>query len=134
MTTTGFSPLFVQRKSFIELDGRRRAYALFDENTATELVSPFDRAESPWLPMQGVVPQSDDGCIVIKGKISGKPAVAISLEGVFQGGSIGEVSGAKMVAAFCSKLAVCAYRKPIWGLRQLLKSSLPFLNFAGMLQ
>ncbi|MEA2263366.1 MAG: hypothetical protein QOJ51_6191, partial [Acidobacteriaceae bacterium] len=28
MTTTGFSPLFVQRKSFIELDGRRRAYAL----------------------------------------------------------------------------------------------------------
>jgi malonate decarboxylase beta subunit len=49
--------------------------------------------------MQGVAPQSDDGCIVIKGKIGGKPAVAISLEGAFQGGSIGEVSGAKMVAA-----------------------------------
>jgi malonate decarboxylase beta subunit len=99
MTTTSFSPLFVQRKSFIELNGRRRACALFDENTATELVGPFDRAESPWLPMQGVTPQSDDGCIVIKGKISGKPAVAISLESAFQGGSIGEVSGAKMVAA-----------------------------------
>ena len=99
MTTTTFSPNFVQRKSFIELDARRRAVALFDKNTATELVGPFDRVESPWLPMQGVAPQFDDGCIVIKGKISGKPGVAISLEGAFQGGSIGEVSGAKMVAA-----------------------------------
>lgn len=99
MSTSGFSPLFVQRKRFIELDGRRRADTLFDENTATELVGPFDRAESPWLPMQRVAPQSDDGCIVLKRKISGKPAVAISLEGAFQGRSIGEVSGAKMVAA-----------------------------------
>jgi malonate decarboxylase beta subunit len=36
---------------------------------------------------------------VIKGKIGGMPAVAIALEGAFQGGSIGEVSGAKMTAA-----------------------------------
>ena len=55
--------------------------------------------ESPWLPLQGVAPQFDDGCIVIKGKIGGMPAVAIALEGAFQGGSIGEVSGAKMTAA-----------------------------------
>jgi malonate decarboxylase beta subunit len=55
--------------------------------------------ESPWLPLQGIAPQSDDGCIVIKGKIGGMPAVAIALEGAFQGGSIGEVSGAKMTAA-----------------------------------
>jgi malonate decarboxylase beta subunit len=36
---------------------------------------------------------------VIKGKIGGMAAVAIALEGAFQGGSIGEVSGAKMTAA-----------------------------------
>jgi malonate decarboxylase beta subunit len=36
---------------------------------------------------------------VIKGRIAGKPAVIISLEGAFQGGSIGEVSGAKMTTA-----------------------------------
>src|ERR1700756_4853001 len=92
-------PAFVNRGSFIELNGRERAQALFDRGSWRELVGPFDRVVSPWLPMQGGAPQFDDACIVIKGKISGKPAVAISLEGAFQGGSIGEVSGAKMVAA-----------------------------------
>src|ERR1700761_6908097 len=99
MNQTSFIPEFVTRKSFIELDGRKRAQSLFDEGTWKELVGPFDRMESPWLPMQGIAPQSDDGCIVIKGKIGGMPAVAIALEGAFQGGSIGEVSGAKMTAA-----------------------------------
>ena len=77
----------------------RSAQNLFDEGTWRELVGPFDRMESPWLPLQGIAPQFDDGCIVIKGKIGGMPAVAIALEGAFQGGSIGEVSGAKMTAA-----------------------------------
>src|SRR6202522_3469659 len=90
---------FINRKSFIELDGRARAQSLFDEGTWKELAGPFDRIESPWLPMQGITPQSDDGCIVIKGKIGGSPAVAIAFEGAFQGGSVGGVSGAKMTAA-----------------------------------
>jgi malonate decarboxylase beta subunit len=90
---------FIHRKSFIEFDGRARAQSLFDEGTWKELAGPFDRIESPWLPMQGITPQSDDGCIVIKGKIGGSPAVAIAFEGAFQGGSVGEVSGAKMTAA-----------------------------------
>src|SRR5271156_9726 len=90
---------FINRKSFIELDGRARAQSLFDEGTWKELAGPFDRIESPWLPLQGITPQSDDGCIVIKGKIGGSPAVAIAFEGAFQGGSVGEVSGAKMTAA-----------------------------------
>jgi malonate decarboxylase beta subunit len=99
MNQTSFIPEFVTRKNFIELDGRTRAQSLFDEGTWRELVGPFDRMESPWLPLQGIAPQFDDGCIVIKGKIAGMPAVAIALEGAFQGGSIGEVSGAKMTAA-----------------------------------
>src|ERR1700674_797077 len=99
MSQTGIIPEFVRRHSFIELDGRKRAQSLFDEGTWKELVGPFDRMESPWLPLQGVAPQFDDGCIVIKGKIGGMAAVAIALEGAFQGGSIGEVSGAKMAAA-----------------------------------
>ena len=61
-------PDFVNRKSFIELDARARAQSLFDEGTWKELVGPFDRIESPWLAKQGIAPQSDDGCIVIKGK------------------------------------------------------------------
>jgi malonate decarboxylase beta subunit len=99
MSQTTLIPEFVTRRSFIELDGRRRAQSLFDEGTWTELVGPFDRMESPWLPLQGIAPQFDDGCIVIKGKIGGMAAVAIALEGAFQGGSIGEVSGAKMTAS-----------------------------------
>lgn len=92
-------PAFVARRSFIELDARTRAQSLFDEGTWKELGGPFAVIESPWLPLQGVAPQSDDGCIVIKGKIAGKPAVVAALEGAFQGGSLGEVSGAKMTAA-----------------------------------
>ena len=99
MSQTSLIPEFVTRQSFIELDGRRRAQSLFDEGTWKELVGPFDRMESPWLPLQGIAPQFDDGCVVIKGKIGGMAAVAIALEGAFQGGSIGEVSGAKMTAA-----------------------------------
>ena len=70
-----------------------------DSGSWRELVGPFDRIESPWLPEQGIAPQSDDGCVVLKGMIAGKPAVVIALEGGFQAGSMGEVSGAKMTAA-----------------------------------
>lgn len=99
MNSQTMIPAFVNRQSFIELNGRERARSLFDEGSCKELVGPFDRLESFWLPLQGVAPQSDDGCIVMKGKIGGLDAVVISLEGAFQGGSIGEVSGAKMTAA-----------------------------------
>ena len=90
---------FINRQSFIELDARERAAALFDAGTSRELVGPFDRMESPWLEQQGVTPQEDDGCVVMKGKIAGQAAVVIALEGAFQGGSLGEVSGGKMAAA-----------------------------------
>jgi malonate decarboxylase beta subunit len=61
---------FINRQSFIELDARERAVALLDAGTARELVGPFDRVESPWLQMQSVTPQADDGCVVMKGKIT----------------------------------------------------------------
>src|ERR1700749_4332406 len=99
MNQTSFIPEFVTRKSFIELDGRKRAQSLFDEGSWRELVGPFDRMESPWLPLQGIAPQSDDGCVVLKASITGVPSVVIALEGGFQAGSMGEVSGAKMSAA-----------------------------------
>lgn len=99
MSTTTVVPAFVRRTSFIELDARARAEMLIDAGTGRELVGPFERIESPWLPEQGIAPQSDDGCVVIKGQIGGRPAVVMALEGGFQAGSMGEVSGAKMTAA-----------------------------------
>jgi malonate decarboxylase beta subunit len=99
MSTASVVPAFVRRTSFIELNARARAHELLDLGTGRELVGPFERIESPWLPEQGIAPQSDDGCVVIKGQIGGKPAVVVALEGGFQAGSMGEVSGAKMTSA-----------------------------------
>src|ERR1700722_7066205 len=99
MTDKRYDANFIHRQSFIELDARERVTALFDAGTSRELLGPFDRVESPWLAMQGVTPQADDGCVVMKGKIAGKAAVVVALEGAFQGGSMGEVSGEKMTAA-----------------------------------
>ncbi|MDO3410405.1 biotin-independent malonate decarboxylase subunit beta [Saccharibacillus sp. CPCC 101409] len=87
------------RRSYIELSGRERARAVLDAGTFRELVGPFDRMESPHLPLQGIVPQSDDGVIVARGAIDGEPAIVISLESKFQGGGIGEVGGAKIAGA-----------------------------------
>ena len=99
MSHASAAPAFVNRHSFIELDARARAQTLMDPGSWRELVGPFDRIESPWLPLQGIAPQSDDGCVVLKGAIAGAPAVVIALEGGFQAGSMGEVSGAKMSTA-----------------------------------
>jgi malonate decarboxylase beta subunit len=88
------------KQSFVELNARGRAEAILDEGTFRELLSPFDGIESPHLEKQGIVPQCDDGVIVGRGTIAGEPAVVVSIEGNFQGGGIGEVSGAKIAAAF----------------------------------
>jgi len=85
--------------SFIELNARERARSLMDEGSFEELLGPFDRMKSPWLPAQGVVPQSDDGVVVARGAVDGCRTVVIAIEGMFQGGSIGEVSGTKIACA-----------------------------------
>lgn len=84
---------------FIELSARERAKGLLDAGMYRELLGPFEYIMSPWLEPQGIVPAADDGMVVAKGTIGGKPSVVIAIEGTFQGGSMGEVSGAKMAAA-----------------------------------
>lgn len=86
-------------RSFVELGARQRAKALLDDGSFRELLDPFDRVTSPWLPKQGIVTQADDGVVVAKGTIDGQPAVIAAIEGAFQGGSMGEVGGAKIAGA-----------------------------------
>ena len=86
-------------RSFIELKARQRAQALLDDGSYRELLDPFEGIISPWLGPQGIVPQADDGMVVAKGTLNGQPAVVVAIEGAVQGGSMGEVSGAKMAAA-----------------------------------
>ena len=97
MTTSTLS--LIGRSSFVELDARARVRALLDAGTFRELIDPFERMTSPWLALQGVVTQSDDGVVVGKGEIDGQPAVVLAIEGAFQGGSLGEVGGAKIAGA-----------------------------------
>jgi malonate decarboxylase beta subunit len=87
------------QRSFTELGARQRARALLDAGSFRELLDPFARLESPWLARQGIVPQADDGVVVGKGLLDGQPAVIIAIEGAFQGGSLGEVGGAKIAGA-----------------------------------
>ncbi|NLZ11944.1 MAG: biotin-independent malonate decarboxylase subunit beta, partial [Alcaligenaceae bacterium] len=89
----------INRDSLVEYDPRQRLQRLLDENSARELLGPFDHITSPWLPRQGIVTQSDDGVVLMKGRIKGRPVVAMAIDGNFQGGSLGEVSGAKIAAA-----------------------------------
>ncbi|MGV3344521.1 biotin-independent malonate decarboxylase subunit beta [Enterobacteriaceae bacterium LUAb1] len=86
-------------RSFIELGARARARQLLDNGSFRELLDPFERITSPWLEPQGIVAAADDGMVVAKGTIEGHPTVIAAVEGAFQGGSMGEVSGAKMAAA-----------------------------------
>ncbi|MNW35875.1 Malonyl-S-ACP:biotin-protein carboxyltransferase MADC [compost metagenome] len=85
--------------SLVELNARERAKAMLDKGTFRELLGPFERLESPHLSQQGIVPQSDDGVVVARGLIDGESAVVIAIEGAFQGGGIGEVSGSKIAGA-----------------------------------
>jgi len=98
MADQNIARLLAQR-SFTELGARERARALLDAGSFRELLDPFARLMSPWLPKQGIVPQADDGVVVGKGLIDGQPAVVIAIEGAFQGGSLGEVGGAKIAGA-----------------------------------
>ncbi|WP_460065562.1 biotin-independent malonate decarboxylase subunit beta [Pseudomonas sp. H1_G08] len=93
------SAVLLNKHSFVELGARQRAQALLDAGTFRELLDPFQRVMSPWLERQGVVPQADDGVIIAKGSLDGLPVVIAAIEGAFQGGSLGEVGGAKIAGA-----------------------------------
>lgn len=89
----------LQSRSFVELGARQRARALLDPGSFRELLGPFERLMSPWLPRQGIVPQADDGVVIAKGLLDGRSTVIAAIEGAFQGGSMGEVGGAKIAGA-----------------------------------
>ena len=103
----------LSRDSFVEMNARERARALLDAGSFRELLGPFEGVESPWLARQGVVPQSDDGVVVARGTLGGVPAVVLAIEGAFQGGSTGEVSGAKIAGALELALLDAEAGKPI---------------------
>lgn len=87
------------RNSLIEYSPRERLGHLLDDGSARELLGPFEQLTSPWLARQGIVTQSDDGVVLMQGKTNGQPVIGIAIDGDFQGGSLGEVGGAKIASA-----------------------------------
>src|ERR1700733_9404338 len=104
---------FLSRQSIIEMRARERARSILDPGSFRELLGPFDRLESPWLPLQGIVPESDDGVIVARGQLASQPAVIMAIEGAFQGGGMGEVSASKIAGALALARHDCENGKPI---------------------
>ena len=99
--------------SFIELNARERARAVLDSGSFRELLGPFERVKSPWLALQGLIAQADDGVVIARGRLGGQPALIASIEGAYQGGSIGEVSGAKIAGALELAVRDCERGRPL---------------------
>jgi malonate decarboxylase beta subunit len=98
---------FLERHSFIEMNARERVRAILDPGTFREMLGPFDRIKSPWLPLQGIVAQADDGVVLARGTLQARPALIAAIESAYQGGSMGEVSGAKIAGALELALDDC---------------------------
>ncbi|MDI7741186.1 biotin-independent malonate decarboxylase subunit beta [Lysinibacillus fusiformis] len=94
-------------ESLVESLARERAFQLLDKGSAYEILGPFDGLESPHLAAQNIVPQFDDGMIIVRGTLNGQQTVIVSIEGNFQGGGIGEVSGAKFAGTLEKVLKEC---------------------------
>lgn len=84
---------------FLEASARERAIELVDKGTFTELIGPTAKRTSPHLPVLGEAVEFDDGVVTGIGLLGQHPAIVISQEGRFIGGSVGEVGGTKMVGA-----------------------------------
>jgi malonate decarboxylase beta subunit len=104
---------FLARESFIEMSARERVRAILDAGSWRELLGPFDRLKSPWLPLQEIVAQSDDGVVLGRGTLDGRPALVAAIEGAYLGGSIGEVSGSKIAGALELALRDCERGRPV---------------------
>jgi malonate decarboxylase beta subunit len=104
---------FLERHSFIEMRARERARAVLDPGSFRELLGPFDRIKSPWLPLQGIVAQADDGVVLARGTLEGRPALVAAIESAYQGGSMGEVSGAKIAGALELACRDCERGRPV---------------------
>lgn len=83
--------------SWYELSARARINGLLDAGSFNEILGPQDRVMSPHLAFFDLPPAFDDGIIIGRGMIDGRPVAVAAQEGQFMGGTFAEVSGAKLV-------------------------------------
>ena len=83
--------------SFAECSARERVAQLLDGGSFHEWLPPSERLTSPHLAQLGVPSSFDDGVVIGRGLLAGRPVFIAAQEGGFMGGGVGEVHGAKLV-------------------------------------
>jgi malonate decarboxylase beta subunit len=95
--------------SYLELSARERIHRLFDSGTFEEFLPPTERVISPHLAQLDTPVSFDDGVVVGRGLLDGKPVFGAAQEGGFMGGAVGEVHGAKLVGLLQRAIEERAY-------------------------
>ncbi|MDI9847478.1 biotin-independent malonate decarboxylase subunit beta [Rhodoblastus sp. 17X3] len=83
--------------SYYEASARERLADLLDPGSFHEFLPATERVVSPHLVQLETPAAFDDGVIVGRGTLDGRPVLAAAQEGGFMGGAVGEVHGAKLV-------------------------------------
>lgn len=83
-----------------EQTARQRIAAITDRGSFAELLPPPERVTSPYLAQLGIPVSFDDGVVIGRAKIEGKPVYIAAQVGPFVGGSVGEIHGAKLTGLF----------------------------------
>ncbi len=87
----------VARHSWFEATARARLAGLLDPGSFSEILPPAESNPSPHLALLDLPGAFDDGVVVCYGQLEKKPIFAIAQEGLFMGGAVGEIHGAKIV-------------------------------------
>ena len=82
--------------SYYEASARGRITHLLDAGSFREILGPTERLTSPHLELLGQPCAFDDGVVIGRGRLDGRPVLVASQEGGFMGGAVGEVHGAKL--------------------------------------
>jgi len=92
-------------QSYREAAARLRVQGLLDAHSFTEWLGPAQRVTSPHLAALDAPVSFDDGVVVGQGQLAAQPVAVIAQEGLFNGGAVGEVHGAKIRGAMLRAVA-----------------------------